>query len=78
MIPLVSGITGAVRGSHPEVFLEKGILKTCSKFTGEQPCQSVISINLLHIFKTSFSKNTLVGCFCAVNIGISKSLFRLA
>ena len=26
-----------VRSSHPEVFLGKGILKTCSKFTGEHP-----------------------------------------
>ena len=28
------------RSSHPEVFHEKGVLKTCSKFTGEQPCRS--------------------------------------
>ena len=35
------------RNSHPEVFLEKGVLKICSKFTGEHPCQSVISIKLL-------------------------------
>ena len=64
------------RSSHPEVFLEKGILKICSKFTGEHPCRSVISIkllcnfieitlrhgcspaNLMHIFRTPFSKNT--------------------
>ena len=26
---------------------KKGVLKTCSKFTGKQPCQSVISIKLL-------------------------------
>ena len=61
---------------HPEVFLKKGVLKICSKFTGERPWQSVISIklqsnfieialwrwcshvNLLHIFRTSFLKNT--------------------
>ena len=35
------------RSSHPEVFLRKGVLKICSKFTGEHPCQSVISIKLL-------------------------------
>ena len=35
------------RSSHPEVFLEKSILKICSKFTGEHPRQSVISIKLL-------------------------------
>ena len=27
--------------------LGKGVLKICSKFTGEYPCQSAISINLL-------------------------------
>ena len=32
------------RSSHPEVFLGKGVVKKCSKFTGEYPCQSVISI----------------------------------
>ena len=26
------------RNSPPEVFFEKGVLKTCSKFTGEHPC----------------------------------------
>ena len=29
------------RSSHPEVFLEKDVLKTWSKFTGEHPCRSV-------------------------------------
>ena len=29
------------------MFLGKGVLKICSKFTGEQPRQSVISIKLL-------------------------------
>ena len=67
-----------LRSSHPEVFLRKGVLKICSKFTGEHPCRSVISIkllcritlieitlrhgcssvNLLHIFRTPFLKNT--------------------
>ena len=64
------------RSSRPEVFLEKGILKICSKFTGGHPCRSVISIklqnsfieiplrhgcspvNLLHIFRTPFLRNT--------------------
>ena len=36
-----------IRGSHPEVFLGKSVLKICSKFTGEHPCRSVISIKLL-------------------------------
>ena len=38
------------RSSHPEVFLRKGVLKICSKFTGEHPCRSVISIKLLWNF----------------------------
>ena len=64
------------RSSHSAVFLRKGVLKVCSKFTGEHPCRSVISIkllwnfieitlwhgcspvNLLHIFRTRFLKNT--------------------
>ena len=32
--------------THPEVYLGKGVLKICSKFTGEHPYGSVISINL--------------------------------
>ena len=61
-----------VRSSHPEVFLENGVLKICSKFTGVHPCRSAISsnlidiafrhrcspVNLLHIFRTPFLKNT--------------------
>ena len=43
------------RSSHSEVFLGKGVLKICNKFTGEHPCQSV---TLLHIFRTPFYKNT--------------------
>ena len=33
------------RSIHPEVFLEKGVLKICSRFTREHPWRSVISIN---------------------------------
>ena len=33
------------RSSRPEVFLGKAVLKICSKFTGEDPCQSVIYWN---------------------------------
>ena len=74
MVPwsfLVIAEHAVFRSSHPEVFLWKGVLKICSKFTGEHPCQSAISIkfqialrygcspvNLLHIFTTSFPKNT--------------------
>ena len=35
------------RSSHPEVVPKKGVLKICSKFTGEHPCRSVISIKML-------------------------------
>ena len=42
-----------------EVFLGKGVLKRPSKFTGDYPCQSVISKKLQsNIFRTSFPKNT--------------------
>ena len=52
------------------MFLRKGLLKIYSKFTGEHPCRSVISIieitfrhgcspvNLLHIFRTPFPRIT--------------------
>ena len=67
------------RSSHPEVFLRKGVLKICCKFTGEHQCRSVIlikllsnfieitlqhecsAVNLLHIFRTPFFKNTSGG-----------------
>ena len=32
------------RSSRSEVFLRKGVLKICSKFTAEHPCRSAISI----------------------------------
>ena len=34
------------RSSRPELFLGKGVLEIRNKFTGEDPCQSVISIKL--------------------------------
>ena len=64
------------RSSRPEVFLGKGVLKICSKFTGEHSYRSVNLIkllcdfieitllhgcslvNLLHIFRKLFPKNT--------------------
>ena len=61
------------RSSRLKEFLVKGVLKICSKFTGEYPCRSVISIkllieitirhgfstvHLLHNFRTAFSNNT--------------------
>ena len=41
------GFMGVHRSSPPDVFLGKGALKICNKFTGEHPCRSVISIKLL-------------------------------
>ena len=35
------------RSSHPEVFLEKDVLKICSKFTWEHLCWSAISVKLV-------------------------------
>ena len=35
------------RRCAPEVLLGKGLLKICSKFTGEHPCRSMTSIKLL-------------------------------
>ena len=40
---------------RPEVFLGKRVLKICSKFTGEHPCRSLISIKL----RSNFIKMTL-------------------
>ena len=39
-----------LRSSPPEVFLGKGILKICSKFTTEHPCRSAILTKLESIF----------------------------
>ena len=50
--------------SQPEVFLEKAVLKICSKFTGEHPCRSVISIKLL----CNFIKITLQHGSSPVNL----------
>ena len=52
------------RSSHPDVFLGKGVLKICSKFTGEHNFIEITlrhrcsPVNLLHIFRTPFPKYT--------------------
>ena len=38
------------RNSRPQGFLRKGVLRLCSKFTGQHPCRSVISIKLQNNF----------------------------
>ena len=55
------------RSSRPEVFLVKGALKICRKFTGEHPCRSVISIKLLCV--------PLDGCFYNYKGKIPKLFF---
>ena len=48
-------ITKKCRSSPSEVFLGKDVLEICSKFTGEHPYQSVISIKLLcNFFEITF------------------------
>ena len=66
------------RSSRPEVFLRNDVLKLCSKFTGERPCRSAISIKLLwnrtsawvfsckfaaYFQKHLFLRTPLDGCF---------------
>ena len=51
------------RSSHPEVFLGKGVLKLCRKFTGEHPCRSAISIKL----ESNFIEITLCHGLSPVN-----------
>ena len=82
------------RSSHPEVLLGKGVLKICSKFTGEHSFRSVISIkllcsfikitlwhgcspvDLLHIFRTPFYKNTYGGLLLLLIKHLSFSIIR--
>ena len=66
------------RSSHPKVFLRGGLLKICSKFTGEHPCRKVISTKLQSkatLWKSHFGMGVrhsehlflgtpLGGCFC--------------
>ena len=44
-------LKSSFKSSHPEGFLRKGVLKICSKLTGEHPYRSVISIKLLCNYK---------------------------
>ena len=50
------------RNSHPEVFLEKGVLKICSKFMGGL-CRSVISIKLQSTLRHGCSPLNLLQIF---------------
>ena len=60
------------RSSHSEVFLEKGVPKICSKFTGEHAWQSVISIKL----QSNFIEMTLrYGCSSVNLVHSFRTLF---
>ena len=60
------------RSNHPDVFLEKGVLRICSKFTGEHPCRSAISIKL----QSNFIEITLQhGCSPVNSLHIFRTPF---
>ena len=42
----LKGLNNIDKSSHPEVLLRKGVLKICSKRTGESSCRSVTLIKL--------------------------------
>ena len=46
------------RSSCPKAFLEEGDLKICSKFYENAHAEGYSLVNLLHIFRTLFPKNT--------------------
>ena len=48
----------AFRSSRPVVFQGKGVLKICSKFIEITLRHGCSPVNLLHNFRTPFSKNT--------------------
>ena len=61
------------RSNSLDAFVGKGVLKICSKFTGEHPCQSVISIKL----KVNFIEIALWHGFSLVNLlHIFRTLFQ--
>ena len=49
------------KSSPSEVFLGKGVLKICNKFTEERPCRSTISIKLkATLLKLRFGMSVLL------------------
>ena len=62
--------TEIIKSSHPEVLLGKCVLKICSKFTGEHPRRSAISIKL----QSNFIEITLQHRCSSVNFFREKKL----
>ena len=72
------------RSSPPEMFLRKDVLKICCKFTGEHPCQNNFieivlrhgcsPVNLQHIFRTPFPKNTSGGLLLDLSVNLQCDL----
>ena len=73
------------RSSRPEVFLRKGVLKICHKFTGEHPCKQlywnrtsawVFSCKFAAYFQNTFSQEHLwVAAFAVVINQIQFTIF---
>ena len=57
-----------VRGSRPQVFCEKGVLRNLVKFTGKHLCQSLCACNFI-------KKETLAQVFSSEFCEISKNIF---
>ena len=77
LIVLVFPLLTLNRRSHSEVFLGKVVLKICSKFIGEHPCRSLISIKLLCNFIeiTLWHKCSPVNLLHVFGIAFSKNTF---
>ena len=67
-----------LRSNRPELFLGKGVMKIYSKFTGQYPCRSVISIRLQSIFLEHLILRTPLGrCFWSFILCLVLSNFIL-
>ena len=64
------------RSSHPRVFLGRGALKICSKFTGEHSCQSAISIKSLCNFIEAALRHGCPWKKCKIYFFIKKAALK--
>ena len=67
-----------IRSSHPGVFLEKGVLKICNKFTGEHPYRSVISMELLSASTIWSKKNLIASQSLTLNVPVPDKVKKLS